>query len=420
MKINVYGSGLSAWVAAACLARVGNDVVICEGSQGKDKPLNKIAVICDELGLLHELEQQIDSGRLTRSAYMPAPVAGIHWVALESSEQETVVQIVRGLQEGEQSDVLIINQCNFMVGATAELQSLLADKGDVVYIPDNLQEGVALQGFSQPVRIILGLDRDHALIKIRAVLRPFSTRLDALQLMSSREAEFTKFAITGMLAIRLGYVNELANLADRLGVDISVVQEGMGADPRIGPHYLSAGCGFGGQNFHSYISRFSGIFQEERQQSLLKRVIDENEVQKELLFRKLWQHFNGKLAGKVIAFWGASFKPGTASIDNAPSLKIIDALISQGACVNVHDPEAMINLKEHYGEESLITYCETAMSAAEEADALLLVTEWSLYWSPDYQKLSETMREPLVIDGRNIFDKEMMLENGFTYLGVGR
>jgi len=420
MKVNVYGSELSAWVAAACLAKVGNDVVICEMLQGEEKSLNRLPVIHDEPGLLSALEEQIMGGRLTRLKYASLPVEGVHWLALPSEGQKTAEQIVLNLQASEQADLLVVNQCNFMVGATAQLQSLLAESGDVVYIPDNLQEGTAIQNFSQPSRTILGADTDEALVKAKAVLRPFSAGLNALQLMNSREAEFTKFAITGMLAIRLGYVNELANLADQLDVDISVVQEGMGGDPRIGAHYLSAGCGFGGQNFHAYVAKFSGIFQEQRQQSLLKRVVSENEVQKELLFRKLWQHYDGQLTGKSVALWGASFKPGTASIDNAPSLKIIDALLSQGVHVNVHDPEALENLKQHYGAERLLTYHDTHLSAVENVDALLLATEWALYWSPDYKYLKSLMRESLVIDGRNIFDKEAMEANGFVYLGVGR
>jgi len=420
MKINIYGSGLSAWVAAACLAKVGNDVVICEMSQGKELPLKKIPIIRDEPGLLSALEMEADSGRLSRCVYTSLLEAEIHWLALASTEQKTAEQVVLDLRAAEHTNLLVVNQCNFMVGATAQLQVLLANKGGVVYIPDNLQEGAAIQNFSQPRRIILGLDNREALVKAKAVLRPFSVGLDSLRLMSSREAEFTKFAITGMLAIRLGYVNELANLADRLGVDIGVIQEGLGGDPRIGEHYLSAGCGFGGQNFHNYVAKFSGIFQEQGQQSLLKRVIDENEVQKELLFRKLWGHYDGNLTGKTVALWGVSFKPGTASIDNAPSLKIIDALISQGVKVNVHDPEALGNLKKHYVDEDLIVYHETHMSAAKDADALLLATEWPMYWSPDYQQLVDIMRQPLVIDGRNILDKDVLRANGFVYLGVGR
>ncbi|MBV1875312.1 MAG: nucleotide sugar dehydrogenase [Cycloclasticus sp.] len=420
MKINVYGSSLAAWVATACLAKVGNSVVIHEMVAGTEKELEQVSVIRDEPGLLNELQRQINEGRLLRQKQQPLSIADIHWLALESTEQELAERVVANLQADQSKRVLVVNQCNFSVGATSDLQSRLSEGGDVVYIPDNLQEGIALKGFRQPKRIILGLDNDKALTKIKALLRPFSGEMEELQVMSSREAEFTKFAITGMLAIRLGYINELANLADQLGVDISVVQDGMGADPRIGRHYLSPGCGFGGQNFHAYVSKFSGIFQKERQQSLLKTVVDENEIQKELLFRKLWQYYNGDLVGKTVALWGVSFKPGSASIDNAPSLKIIDALISQGVNVRTHDPEALVNLKSHYGDEKLVSYYEDHIAMVDGVDGLLLVSEWPLYWSPDYVELFRKMREPLIIDGRNIFDKEIMELYGFDYLGVGR
>jgi UDPglucose 6-dehydrogenase len=420
MKINVYGSGLSAWVAAACLAKVGNNVAICEMSATERKELNKISTVRDEPNLLQQLEQQIDSGRLVRHLQRALPEAEIHWLAFQPEQQNKAEGVMDRLSQANQYGLLVVNQCNFAVGATLDLQGRLGEKGCVVYIPDNLQEGSAIQGFSHPNRIILGIDQDEALAKARALLRPFATGLDALQLMNSREAEFTKFAITGMLAIRLGYVNELANLADQLGVDISVVQDGMGADARIGAHYLSPGCGFGGQNFHAYVSKFSGIFQQQQQQSLLKAVVGANEVQKELPFRKLWQHYQGDLQGKVVTIWGCSFKPGTASIDNAPSIKIINALIAQGVQVHIHDPEAVPNLKKYYTNEGLIRYFKTPMEAVDGADALLLVTEWLLYWSPDYAQLAEVMKERLIIDGRNVFDKQILKQYAFNYYGVGR
>lgn len=420
MKINVYGSGLSSWVAAACLAKVGNDVVMCEMSGDTLNVLSAISVVHDEPELLSLLEQQMSSGRLVRQHQHKVADAHIHWLAFQPAEQDKAQQVMAQLAKVNRTNLLVVNQCNFTVGATEGLQALLGTVGNVVYIPDNLQEGTVIQGFSKPKNMILGFDQDEALVHTRALLRPFITELDGLQLMSSREAEFTKFAITGMLAIRLGYINELANLADQLGVDISVVRDGMGADSRIGAHYLSPGCGFGGQNFHAYVSKFSGIFEQQQQQSLLKAVIDENEIQKELLFRKLWRHYKGDLAGKVVAVWGVAFKPGTTSIDNGPSLKIIDALISQGVNVQVHDPQALDNLKLHYAGEPLIQYCDSPISAASGADALLLVTEWPLYWSPDYEALAEKMRIKLVIDGRNVFDRDILEEYGFSYLGVGR
>ncbi|MEH6578904.1 MAG: nucleotide sugar dehydrogenase [Amphritea sp.] len=422
MKIRVYGSGLTAWVAAVCLAKVGNDVIMQEIPCSSQKPLKQISAIRDEPDLLTQIEQQLSEGRLTRDTTQRADSTDIHWLALQPTELELAQSIVDNLAQEKPSSLLIVNQCNFGVGATDELQSRLNldNNQAVVYIPDSLQAGTALQEFTHPNRIILGTDSEWARAMSKALVRPFSQNLEHLQLMSSREAEFTKFAVTGMLAIRLGYINELANLADELGVDIDVIRDGMGADPRIGSHYLFPGCGFGGQNFHDYIAKFSDIFQKKGNSSLLKTVIEENEIQKELLFKKLWQYYQSDLTGKTVTMWGASFKPGTASIDNAPSLKIIDALIAQGVQVNIHDPEALSNLKEHYGNEPLIAYLEDPYQAAKNSDALLLVTEWPQYWSPDYLQLIANMHTPLIIDGRNIFDKEALDMYGFTYMGVGR
>jgi UDPglucose 6-dehydrogenase len=418
MKINVYGAELSAWVAAASLAKVGNDVVLCGSSF--DGGMESMPPALDEYGLLALVEQEMAQGRLTTSALGESCVTTqIHWLALDPVEQPLAESIIQQLVKSGVEDILIINQCNFGVGSTKRLKTLLGQQGDVVYIPDNLQEGRALEGFNKPTSLIMGLDEGADLIRVKSLLRPFLTHLGAMQLMTSAEAEFTKFATTGMLALRLGYMNELANLAENSGVDISIVQEGMGADPRIGPNYLSPGCGFGGQNFQAYLSVFTDTFQQ-NQRSLLQTVVQENEKQKELLFRQFWQFYKGDLNGKSVALWGAAFKPGTASIDHAPSIKIIQALISQGVTVQVHDPEALKNIKRLFAEEELVVCHDDHMQAAEGVDALMLVTEWPLYWSPDYSRLKNGMNSPLVIDGRNIYDKEAMKNSGFHYIGVGR
>ncbi len=426
MRINVYGSTLTAWVAAACLAKVGNDVALYE-SQLTNNPstqeLSDISVIRDEPGLLDQVRQQADSGRLTRTPESQVKPADIHWLALEPNSQLRAEAIIDAIAKQGGSQSLIISQCSFEVGATEQLQHRLRRQGSpamLAYIPDNLEQGNALKGFEQPKQAIVGIDDDKALLLAKAVLRPFSQKLEYLQVMASKEAEFTKFATTGMLAIRLGYINELANLADQLDVDIDVIRDAMGVDPRIGSHYLSPGCGFGGQNFHAYISKFSEIFKEKGSQSLLKAVIDENEIQKELLFRKLWRHYQGELEGKRVAIWGVSYKPGTASIDNAPSLRIIDALLSQGVTVNIHDPEAVNNLRAKYGKNERVCYHDDMYEAAQGSDAIILVTEWPQYLSPDYDRLLSIMAQPLVIDGRNVFDKEMLETSGFSYIGVGR
>ncbi|WP_299200250.1 nucleotide sugar dehydrogenase [uncultured Amphritea sp.] len=421
MKVKVYGADLTAWVAAASLAKAGNDVLI-EGPETQlKKPLQDISALRDEPGLLDQIQLQMEVGRLKRTGAEECET-DIHWLALEHNEFQGAQQIIRGLEQAVPQNLLIINQCNFGVGATEQLQSILNEDANqvVVYIPNNLQEGKALQGFSQPKRITIGSDNNWAITMTRSLIRPFLQNIEHLLLMSSREAEFTKLAITGMLAIRIGYINELANLADQMDVDIDTIREGMGADPRIGSHYLAPGCGFGGQNFNQNIARFSDIFEKRGQNSLLKTVISENETQKELLFKKLWQHYQCDLTNKTIAVWGASFKPGTASIDNAPSLKIIDALLAQGVTVKVHDPEALSNLQKYYTDEPSIHFCNNPYDAITAADALLVVTEWPEYWSPDYEKLLQEMRMPLIIDGRNIFDREALEMYGFTYIGVGR
>lgn len=421
MKVKVYGADLTAWVAAASLARAGNDVHI-EGPEAQlSKPLHEISALRDEPGLLDQIELQMEQGRLQRTR-TPDSETKIHWLALEHNQFETAEQIIRDLAARVPENLLVINQCNFGVGATDKLQRSLNKNSNqaIVYIPNNLQEGKALQGFSQPKRLTIGSDNDWAITMTRSVIRPFLQHINHLLLMTSREAEFTKLAITGMLAIRIGYINELANLADQMGVDIDIIREGMGTDPRVGSHYLDPGCGFGGQNFNQNIARFSDIFENRGQNSLLKTVISENEIQKELLFKKLWQHYQCDLTDKTVAIWGASFKPGTANIDNAPSLKVIDALLAQGVHINVHDPEALGNLQKHYASEPLIHFCHDAYDAVNNADALLLITEWPEYWSPDYLKILESMRQPLIIDGRNIFDKPTLEMYGFTYIGVGR
>ncbi|MBU2965226.1 nucleotide sugar dehydrogenase [Amphritea sp. 2_MG-2023] len=421
MKVKVYGADLTAWVAAASLARAGNDVHI-EGPEAQlSKPLHEISALRDEPGLLDQIELQMEQGRLQRTR-TPDSETKIHWLALEHNQFETAEQIIRDLAARVPENLLIINQCNFGVGATDQLQCSLNKSHNqaVVYIPNSLQEGKALQGFSHPKRITIGSDNNWAITMTRSVIRPFMQHIENLLLMSSREAEFTKLAITGMLAIRIGYINELANLADQMGVDIDIIREGMGTDPRVGSHYLSPGCGFGGENFNQNIARFSDIFEKRGQNSLLKTVISENEIQKELLFKKLWQHYQCDLTGKTVAIWGASFKPGTANIENASSLKTIDALLAQDVQINVHDPEALDNLQKRYPSEPLIHFCHDAYDAVNDADALMLITEWPEYWSPDYHKILESMRQPLIIDGRNIFDKPALEMYGFTYIGVGR
>lgn len=425
MNIHVYGTDLTAWTAASCLAQAGNEVLIVEWNSEDKTPLDSISVLKNEPGLYDLTVKMIASGRLSRGTPDENNSPEVHWLALKPTEQKNAVAIAKKIADTKSENILVVNQCNFGVGSTDLLQSYLdCDNNQVVVcIPDYLQEGHAITGFSSPKRITLGSENSWGLSIAQAVIRPFSKQIEHLQIMTAKEAEFTKFAVTGMLALRLGYVNELANLADNLDVDIEVIRDSMGADPRIGSHYLYPGCGFGGLNFSEYLSRFSDIFEQSKTPSLVKTVVNQNEVQKDIVFRKLWQHYSGNLKEKTVTVWGAAFKPETASIDNGPSLKLIEALLAQSVKVHVHDPQALKNIREYFKDHlhsNQLFYHSDKYEALTGSEALLLVTEWSEYWSPDYRRLTSLMSNPLIIDGRNIYDKAILNEYGIAYKGIGR
>lgn len=423
MKITIWGNEILAWTSAAALSESGNRVALISNQDHSHADQEIEFKSSNEPGLQQLIKSGLDSKRLhTLNKNEGLAFSSIHFIALNPDEYPFAEEIITALRECHPSNLLIINQSNFGVGSSDKLQGLLNKNLNqvVTYIPDMLAEGTALQDFKQPETLIIGCENDWALLNVKAIMRPYTQSLKQWMIMSSREAEFTKFANTGMLALRLGYINELANLADQLDVDIEVIREAMITDPRIGPHYLHPGCGFGGLHFQQYIEGLSELMSEARNSKLLDTVLLENEKQKEQPFRKLWRHYNCNLEQKTISIWGLSFKPQTASIDNAPSLKVIETLLAQNCNVRLHDPRAMDNIREYFGPQSKITYCDDPYTALQSSDGLLLLTEWSEYWSPNYEEMKNLMHFPLVIDGRNIFDKEMLTKLGFTYYGVGR
>ncbi|WP_299773709.1 nucleotide sugar dehydrogenase [uncultured Pseudoteredinibacter sp.] len=430
MKIAIWGNELIAWTAAACFAEMGNEVLFVPHYKGgsentrksssKDAPAN----VKEEPGLIKQFEEQENSGRLQFSDSGNASEAILHLLAFLPKQIDLANSLCELLAIDESRQLVLINTSNFGIGASDKLQEQFKGQQQIMaYIPDQLPAGSALKNFKQPDHLIIGCQHDWALMHIRALYRPFSQNLNNWLIMSAKEAEYTKFAITGMLALRLAYINDLANLADELDVDIDIIREAMGSDERIGQHYLNPGCGFGGEHFPQYIEGLAGTLSEARNSSLLSTVLEQNEKQKELPFRKLWRHYDCDLQGKTISIWGLAFKPGTASISNAPSLKIIDALLNQGCTVQVHDPMALENIQQHFEQHiyrNQLQLCQHEMQTLENSDGLLLLTEWPQYSSPDYQAMSELMNTQLIIDGRNLFDKEFLQELGFTYQGVGR
>lgn len=428
MHLVVAGSSLCAQVTAAALASTGHEVLLYVDEARHLHSLEQGNSLWREPGLDAFLSEQLNSGRLTVSLnYKPSNNPQRIFLAMAPNQQDEAALLIQKLAKVPEADVLLINQSTFPVGTTEYLEALLQTSGSssakrfAVSLPDLMQEGSAIAGFTRPNHLLLGSSSDWAEAEVREILRPFNRRRDNLMVMTPREAEFTKLAITGMLATRLSFMNDMANLADSLQIDIEKVRQGVGSDQRIGEHYLYPGCGFGGLSFSRDVMSLAHSLESSGVGSdLLEEVLSINERQKELLFRKLWNYFKTDLKGRTFAIWGAAFKPGSDRIDNAPVLRLLQALWAQGAKVKIHDPKAMPALSDWAGKRDDLKLCETPYVALKEADALLLVTEWKAYWTPDFEEIKNSLKQPVILDGRNIYDPAYVRSLGFTYFGVGR
>lgn len=422
MKIAIWGSELTAWATAGALARTGNDIYFVSHSQIKDPITLMGSSIRNEPGLRDLIGDEFEQRRMRFAQTRTAIGIQTHILSMNPSEFEAACDIVRKIAAKAEGPLLIINQSHFGVGASDKLQALLnrRKKQIVVYFAENISEGEALDRIRNPKSMIIGCDDKAAKLTIGALFRPFSTQLENLFVMSPKEAEFTKLSIIGMLALRIGYINELANLGEQLGVDIDVIRRGMGADPRIGRHHLAPGCGFGGNTFPQTLDSLAQLLSEQNESTLMRTVLLENEKQKELPFRKLWQHYKADLHDRKIAVWGASFKPGSASLDSAPSLKVIDAIVAQQAEVRIHDPEALENVHHLYHDNPYVKIISGKYDALKNVDALVLLTEWPEYWSPDFELMLKQMKTPVIVDGRNVYQREQIESLGFAYYGIGR
>ncbi len=422
MKIAIWGNELTAWATAGALARTGNDIYLVSHSQIKDPITLMGSSIRNEPGLRDLVTDEFAHKRMRFAQTRTAIGIQTHILSMNPSEFDAAHEIVSKIAAKTEGPVLIINQSHFGVGSTDKLQALLnrRKKQIVVYFAENISEGEALDRIRNPGSMIIGCDDEAAKLTIEALFRPFSAQLENLFVMSPKEAEFTKLSIIGMLALRIGYINELASLAEQLGVDIDVIRRGMGADPRIGRHHLAPGCGFGGNTFPQTLDSLAQLLSKQNESTLMRAVLMENEKQKELPFRKLWQHYKADLHERKIAIWGASFKPGSASLDSAPSLRVIDAIVAQQAEVRIHDPEALENVHHLYHDNPYVKTISGKYDALKNVDALLLLTEWPEYWSPDFELMQKQMKAPVIVDGRNVYNREQIESLGFTYYGIGR
>ena len=423
MRIAIWGNELIAWTAAAAFAEFGNQVHINQHiteNQSFSDQADTSRFLYNEPGLLAQVKRHYDQNTLVCGQPQDALECPVQIIALSPDQLEQGKTLVSHFAQHAPNTEVIVNYSTFGLGSSETLSELLNDTQQLLYIPDSLSEGQAYQSFTQPKTLIIGSKEKLQNERIQALYKPFSAQLEQLLLVELREAEFIKFAVNGMLAMRLGYINELANLADSFEIDIDTIVTGMGSDPRIGKHYLSPGCGFGGSHFSQTIEHMAGLLKANRNSIILDTLLQENNKQKTRPFRKLWQHFQTDIKDKQVAVWGLAFKPNTASIQNAPSLRVVETLLAQGCLVKAHDPQALMNFSQRFPADGRISYFDKAIDAVKNADALLVLTEWNEYWSPDFEQMRDSMNTPLIIDGRNIYDKDYLTGLGYTYYGMGR
>lgn len=432
MKISVFGCELSGLVTAGAFAHAGNDVMALPVGQVKVEDLQAGRLPREEPGLDALLAQQYREGRLQFEADWAQGLAHAEVLILStpSWRLDRAEALIKLIGETAEDDVLIVNQSTFPVGSADRFETSLLDafakrnlkaKVAVVAMPDFISEGSAIDNFMRPDRIVLGCRQADSIRVMRDLLRPFNRMTDQIKVMSTRAAEYTKYAVNALLATRISLVNELANNAEHFNIDFEEVRQGLGSDSRIGFSYLYPGCGFGGPSFAADVRSLVGNLQTMGYDAdLLRTVLSNNETQKEVLFRKAWRFFDTDLRGIKIGVWGLSFKPNTSTVENAPSLKALEAFSAQGAKIKAFDPKAMDDFSANWRGNEPIELVDNMYDAIDDVDALIILTEWKLFWNPDYALMKQRMRQAVIFDGRNIFDPTIMKEQGFRYFGVGR
>ena len=417
MKVAVFGQTLFSGVFAALLAECGHQVF---WSMLLKKPDIEMIYMQDEA--VKNLLNKQQSSFLTYCNFHDLPLdIDAYFFSFNPAEEKQCIEILQDIKQRPiMHPKLMINASTLGLHGTEKFAKILHED-EWVYLPDMIQEGNALHSFAGAKQLIVGCASDAAQIKIKELLRPLFPRQQQYLFMPILDAEFTKLSISGMLATRISYINDLAIVAEKLGIDIDSVRQGMAADSRIGGSYLYPGAGFGGENFSHDIQTLTHTVSDIGANSqLLAQVWEINEQQKEILFRKLWNYFHGDLKGKTVAIWGAAFKAKTSSTRQSPIHAMLKALWAQGVKVQLHDPQALAEIKKIYGERPDLMYCTAQYEAIQGAHALCLLTAWKQYWSPNYAELLKSMQHPLILDGRNIYDPAYVKTQGFAYMGVGR
>ncbi len=426
MKIAIFGHGLKSKIAAALFASVGNQVYVFNAVGLEKAYMNE-----PQLEKLYHQQKQTD--RLLEFKDEISEKIFFDYILVADINLSSVFELFANrIEESVKNGCSIINLTPAEIGESRTiygdyLASLKVTKEEkkklypICCIPLLIREGRAIVDFSRPENIILGCDNGKQVAGLRALFYPFNRAKDVIKVVSTKEAEFSCFAGNAMLATRLSFMNEMADLADKTGVDIEVVRECIGSDPRIGNDYLYPSCGYGGSALAGNLAKVATALRTRTGDlGLLNVVAEINERQKDVLFRKIWKFFKTKLNGKKIAVWGVSFKPGSPSIASAPAIKLISSLLAQGAEVKVYDPLANENIKSHFGYDKSIVLVERRDDALSNCDALAICTEWKEFWSPDFELIKSELNFPVIFDGRNLYQPNLLKTIGIHYFGIGR
>ncbi|MFK7955099.1 MAG: UDP-glucose/GDP-mannose dehydrogenase family protein [Lysobacterales bacterium] len=438
MKVTIFGSGYVGLVTGACLAEAGNHVVCMDVDEQKVAGLKRGTLPIYEPGLDTLVEANASAGRLKFTSDAAEAVAHgeIQFIAVGtppdedgSADLQYVLAVASTIGQHMTEAKIVVDKSTVPVGTADRVSEAIGNElkkrgteADfwVVSNPEFLKEGAAIDDCQKPDRIVLGADSDYPLERMKHLYSPFNRNHDKIITMDIRSAELTKYAANAMLATKISFMNEIANLAERVGADVEQVRRGIGSDPRIGFSFIYPGCGYGGSCFPKDVqalSRTAGLVGYDAR--VLNAVEAVNATQKTLLLKKILGHF-GDISGKTFALWGLAFKPNTDDMREAPSRTLMEGLWAAGASVRAFDPEASEETHRIYGERDDLVLCEGAYSATEGADALVIVTEWRSFWSPDFDRLAQQLKTPVIFDGRNLFEPQHVRSKGLAYYAMGR
>ncbi len=440
MKVTVVGTGYVGLVSGTCMAEVGNDVLCLDLDAEKIRILQEGGIPIFEPGLQEMVRRNVEAGRLhfTTSVEQAVQHGTIQFIAVGtppdedgSADLKYVVAAARNIGRLMTDYKVVVDKSTVPVG-TADLvreaiAEELAKRGidtpySVVSNPEFLKEGAAVEDFMRPDRIVVGADSEQAVFLMRALYAPFQRNHERLIVTDVKSAELTKYAANAMLATRISFMNELANLAEKLGADIEMVRQGIGSDPRIGYHFLYPGCGYGGSCFPKDVKALIKTAADKAGIDLkvLTAVEEANDLQKHVLSAKVKKRFGDDLKGRHFAVWGLAFKPNTDDMRDAPSRDLLADLFAAGATATAYDPVAMHEAQRIFGAEPRLRYAGKAMEALQDADALIIVTEWKEFRSADLDTIKSRLKAPVVIDGRNLYDPKFVRSQGIEYFPIGR